>query len=138
MAALLQRLTSPPAQILRTLQPTPSTIQFTVSTRPIPTTFPAIVGYYINIMFRVLLGLTTTLLLWTKWRITFEQSTAILLYVLDTSREAWLLKLAESYQWRYLAPSALVILILVFRRGYIGTLCPFLAYNSPNLSLTSL
>ncbi|CAO2650132.1 Nn.00g014240.m01.CDS01 [Neocucurbitaria sp. VM-36] len=118
MAALLQRLTAPPSQTLRTLQPTPSTVQYTVSTRPIPTTIPAILGFCSKILIRVLVGLATALLLWTKWRITFEQSTATLQNVLGTAREAWLLKLAGSCQWRFLAPSALVILFLVFRRSY--------------------
>lgn len=120
MAALIQRLTSPPSQTLRTLQPTLSTIQYTVSTRPVPQTIPAILGHYISILVRVLVGLATVLLLWTKWRTTFEQPTSILLWTLGTAREAKLLALAETCQWRYIAPSALAVLFLVFRRGYTG------------------
>ncbi|KAF1848934.1 uncharacterized protein K460DRAFT_330384 [Cucurbitaria berberidis CBS 394.84] len=118
MLALLQRLTSPPAQTLYTLQPTHSTIQYTVSTRPITQTIPAILGYIISVLVRVLLGLVTVLSLWTKWRTTLEQPTAPLLWILGSDREVRLFALAHSCQWRYLAPSAFVVLFLVFRRGY--------------------
>ncbi|OAL45586.1 hypothetical protein IQ07DRAFT_661668 [Pyrenochaeta sp. DS3sAY3a] len=87
MLALLQRLTSPPTQTLRILQPTPSTVQYTVSTRSIPQTIPAILGHGLSILVR-------------------------------TAQEDQLLQLVERWDWKYLAPAALVLLTLVFRRGY--------------------
>ncbi|KAH7383861.1 GPI-GlcNAc transferase complex, PIG-H component-domain-containing protein [Pyrenochaeta sp. MPI-SDFR-AT-0127] len=118
MSTFLQQLTSPPALTFRTLQPTPSTIQYTVSTRPVPTTVLAFLGHYIRILVRVVVGLSTVLLAWTKWRITVQQSTFALQWIVGSAREAQLLKLAEACSWRYLAPTALVVLFLVVRRGY--------------------
>ncbi|KAF1939495.1 hypothetical protein EJ02DRAFT_256263 [Clathrospora elynae] len=121
MSALLQRLTSPPAQTLRTLQPTSSTITYTVSTRHEPNALPAKLGYCVGILLRVLLGLSTVVLLWTKWRVTSERSTSALQWV-GGIREAQLVKLAENCNWRYIGPSALGVLFLVFRRGYTESL----------------
>lgn len=121
MPTILQQFTSPPAQTLRTLQPTPSTIQYTVSTRPIPSTIPARLTHYAGYLIRCFVGLATALLLWTRWRLTYEKSTDILQWALSSTHEAWLHKVAESCQWIYLAPSALVAVFLALRRGYTGT-----------------
>lgn len=130
MLILIDRLSSPSAQTLQVLQPTSSTITYTVSTRPIPKTLPALVGYYAGILLRVVLGTTSVLLLWLKWRVTQAQSPDLLLGALGHDTEGELVKLAEACQWRYLVPSTCVILFLVFRRNYTGSSLPYLSLSS--------
>ncbi|KAJ5064944.1 GPI-GlcNAc transferase complex, PIG-H component-domain-containing protein [Bipolaris maydis] len=89
MSSFLHSLASPPAQTLHVLQPTPTTITYTVSTRSVSKTLPAHVGYYAGI-----------------------------LVALGSEGEGQLVKLVETFQWRYLIPSALLTLFLVFRRNY--------------------
>lgn len=113
-------LSSPPSQTLTTFQPTSSTISFTVSTRPVPKTLPAIVGFYISILVRLLIGALTFATLWTKWRSRSEESTAALEWAFGHVFEAWFIKTLETIQWRYLAPIAMLITFMVFRRGYTG------------------
>jgi phosphatidylinositol glycan class H protein len=124
MLALIDRLNSPPAQTLHVLQPTSSAITYTVSTRRVPKTLPALVGYYAGILTRVLLGITSVLLLWMKLRVTQAQSLDLSLGLLGHDFEKQLVKLAESCQWRYLVPSTLLLLFLVFRRNYTGMSSP--------------
>ncbi|KAF2186341.1 hypothetical protein K469DRAFT_707003 [Zopfia rhizophila CBS 207.26] len=118
MLALLQRLTSPPAQTLTTLQPTPSSILFTVSTRPVPRTLPAHVLYYILILIRILVGTLSIVTLWAKWRVSQGKEPALLICAPGETTETWLVKLLETLQWKYLAPGALAVLWGVIRRGY--------------------
>ncbi len=129
MSALLQRLTSPPKQTLWTLQPTPSTIKYTVSTRPMPKTLVARVGRYVGILIRALTALCVLAFLWTKWQITFEKPAIVSLQRWvsrnsNTTMANEFLKLAETSPWHYIAPAAIVVLFLVFRRGYTGTFPP--------------
>lgn len=117
----LERWSAPPKQILRVLQPTPHTASYTVSTRPVPRTVPARIASYVGIMLRAIVGLSTVLLLWLASGIKREQTENILLHVLDRFRLGQLLALVEKCQWLYLAPCALVLLVVVFRRNYTGT-----------------
>ncbi len=133
MATLIDRLNSPPAQVLHVLQPTSSTITYTVSTRSVPKTLPALAGYYAGILTRFLLGIASLLLLWLKWRVTQAQSSGLLLSALGHDAAERLVKLVEVCQGRYLIPSAFFILFLVFRRNYTGTSCSY-----PSLSLLLL
>ena len=118
--ALLARATAPPTQTLHTLQPTPSTVSFTVSTRPVPVTVAAKLAYYVGLLTRVLLGICALLLLWTKWRISYGHSTDTLLYLLGGPRTAALLKDVGGLGWQYVAPGAIAVLYMVLRRGYTG------------------
>ncbi|ORY08347.1 GPI-GlcNAc transferase complex, PIG-H component-domain-containing protein [Clohesyomyces aquaticus] len=118
MSSVLQRITSPPSQALTTLQPTPSTISFTVSTRPVPKTLPALFFYYLSILTRLLAGTIAIVGVWTKWRLESGKPTDILAICLGGVAEAWLIKLAHSLPWRYLVPSAAVVILAVVRRGY--------------------
>ncbi|KAF2683095.1 hypothetical protein K458DRAFT_341006 [Lentithecium fluviatile CBS 122367] len=118
MIAVLKRLSSPPPQTLRTLQPTPSTVSYTVSTRPLSRTLPAILAFYIGVAVRILLGASTLVLLWTKWRVSSAKSTGLLSWVFRAAGEESLARFAESLPWKYLAPSALLLLWLVLQRGY--------------------
>lgn len=113
-------MNSPTSQTLTTFQPTSSTISFTVFTRPVPKTLPALLGFYLSILVRGLIGAFTLVILLLKWRASFEKSTAALQWVFGLVFEAWLVKTTETLQWRYLAPGALLTLWLVFRRGYTG------------------
>ncbi|EUC40491.1 hypothetical protein COCMIDRAFT_30591 [Bipolaris oryzae ATCC 44560] len=118
MSSFLHSLTSPPAQTLHVLQPTPATLTYTVSTRSVSKTLPAHVGYYVGILVRIFFGLTSGLLLWMKWQITNKQPMLLLQFALGSEGEGQLVKLVETFQWRYLIPSALLTLFLVFRRNY--------------------
>jgi hypothetical protein len=120
MRAFLQDLTAPPAQTLRTLHPTPSTVSYTVSTRPIRNTIIASLAHHAGLVLRIVVGLATVLFVWVKWSVTFEKSTSILAWVFGNRHTAQRLQLGEVCQWRYLAPAAAFILFLVFRRNYTG------------------
>jgi phosphatidylinositol glycan class H protein len=118
--ALLARLTAPPTQTLRTLQPTPSTVSFTVSTRPVPATLAAKLSYYVGLLTRLMLGACVLLFLWTKWCTSYSQSTDTLLFLLGGPRTAALLEGIGGLWWGYAGPGAITVLYLVLRRGYTG------------------
>ena len=137
MRQYLQELTAPPAQTLRTLQPTSTTISYTVSTRSIPRTVSSRVLYYVGILLRVGLGVTTTLLLWLKWRTANEKLYLYEGMVIELLKSWRIDGLAEACHWRYLIPGAMAILFLVFRRNYTGTsphsqISTVLAFNTNN------
>lgn len=121
MLALLRRFTSPPAQTLTTFQPTPSTISFSVSTRPVPKTLPALLRFYVSVLVRIIAGIAALTALWTKWRIDNSKETVMLGQLLGYAVETWLVQIVQATQWRYLAPGALATLWAVVRRGYTGT-----------------
>ncbi|KZM18904.1 uncharacterized protein EKO05_0010379 [Ascochyta rabiei] len=116
--AVLARLTAPPAQTLRTLQPTPSTVSFTVSTRPTPATVAAKLRYYAGLLIRIVAGALALTTLWAKWRITHGRSTDILLWTLGGPQTAALLEAIGGLGWQFVAPGAMVVLFVVLRRGY--------------------
>lgn len=113
-------LHSSPSQTLTVLHPTSSTVSFTVSTRPVPKTLTAILGFYLSIFVRCLAGTIILVVLWAKWQIGPRNSTDAFLWVVGDASEAWLLKSVEPLQWRYLAPGAVFVFWFVFRRGYTG------------------
>lgn len=124
MLQLLQRFTSPPVQTLTTLQPTPSTVRFTVSTRPVPRTVFALLGYYVSILFRVVFGALALFTLLVKWELRSGRQ-RVLHIILGTGGEAWITQWLQDLRWRYLIPVVSVILYLVLRRGYTGMLSIF-------------
>ncbi|KAF2110842.1 GPI-GlcNAc transferase complex, PIG-H component-domain-containing protein [Lophiotrema nucula] len=113
---------APPKQSLTVLQPTPSTVSFTVSTRPVPKTLPALFSFYLSVLVKILLGTLALTALWTKWRVNTAKSTWPLEIILGDTFEEWVQKAVESIQWMYLAPAALAILYKVIQRGYIESL----------------
>lgn len=121
MRELLRELTAPPKQLLRTLQPTPTTVLYTVSTRPRPHTLLARAAVYVGTLVRILVGLATALVLWVKCRYEVSRTEYTLLHILGRLRTDQLLVFVDECQWRYLVPIALVIFFLVFRRNYTGT-----------------
>jgi len=127
MSSLVHRLSSPPSQTLHILQPTSSTITYTVSTRPVPKTLAARAGYYAGILVRVLLGLASVLALWVKWWVWNRQSLGYLVEILGSEGEGHVVKMLEGWQWRYLIPGAWLVVFLVFRRTYTGMLLLSLA-----------
>jgi hypothetical protein len=118
--AVLARLTAPPTQTLRILSPTPSTVSFTVSTRPVPATLAAKLRYYVGLLTRLLLGLAALFALWVKWRVSHGLTTDILLYALGGPQTAALLKGVGGMKWSYVGGGAFVVLFAVLRRGYTG------------------
>ena len=119
--ALLARLTAPPTQSLLTLQPTPSTVSFTVSTRPVPSTVAATLRCYVGLLARLVLGLSTLFAVWVRWRISRGQDANMLLWALGGPQTLSLLKTLGGIGWQYIGPGACVVLVLVLRRGYTGT-----------------
>ena len=126
MIAVLKRFSSPPPQILHSLQPTPSTVSYTVSTRRVSTTLPAILAFHIGIAARILVGASALVLLWTKWLVSSARSTVIILWICGRAGEDALVELVESLPWRYLAPSTLLLIWFVLQRGYKGRSCSIL------------
>ena len=122
MSSLPRQLASPPGLRFNVLQPTPSSVRFTVSTRPVPKTLVGVVWRYVSIALRALVGLCTAVLLWTKWRITVEKPTTVLQWAVGRAREAALLELVAAWPWLYVAPAALIAFLPVFRKGYTGRL----------------
>jgi phosphatidylinositol glycan class H protein len=120
MLRLIARLTSPPSQTLRTLKPTPSTVSFTVSTRPERKTVSAVLKHWIGVLVRILVGICVVFILWVKWRVSNVQSTDVLLWILGGPQAALMLQVAGRCQWTYLVPGALAVLFTVLRRGYTG------------------
>ena len=120
--ALLAGLMGPPTQVLRTLQPTSSTVSFTVSTRPVPLTVTARLRYYASILTRFLIGTCVLVVLWIRWSISYGESTNILLWIFGGPQTALLLKIVGAWGWHYIVPGALAMLFMVLRRGYTGSL----------------
>lgn len=116
------RLTAPPSQTLQILAPTPSTVSFTVSTRPVRATLAAKLGHYAGFLARALAGLCAIALLWVKWSLEYGSaySIEVLLWVLGGPRTASLLKAVGGFGWAYVGPAAAVVLWQVLRRGYTG------------------
>lgn len=115
MIQLIRRLASPPNQILTTLQPTPSTVLFRVSTRPVPKTLLAILNQYVSLLLRILIGGLALLSLLVKWDFA---SDSLLGSLLRSLAETSVGNKIESTQWRFLGPSVMILLWFVLRRGY--------------------
>lgn len=125
------KMFEPAPQTLTTLRPTPSTVLFTVSTRPVAKTLPALFSHYISLLLKFFAGTFALLALWTKWRVSNSQSTAILGRVLGGPVEEWIVRDTARVGWRYIGPVALAVLWVVVRRGYTGWYY-FLARNQIN------
>lgn len=121
----MQRLSAPPVKRLRVVQPTPYTVSYTVSTRPLPRTLPAYIASFVGLLLRIVVGISTVLLLWLRSRVESERTEIILLRVLGHLRANQLLALVDKCEWMYLASCALFIFVLVFRRNYTGMLFLF-------------
>lgn len=94
---------------LTTLRPSPSTTSYTVSTASPRHTLASHLLHQLLLLLRILLGLSTSLLLYTK--------------LLPPSPPALLAPLSaylSSYPWTRIAPLAFTILFLVFRRYHTG------------------
>lgn len=120
MRALLQQLTSAPAQILQIVQPTPFTVTYTISTRPKPRTITAHIASLLGFLVRIVAGLSAALLLWTTSRVYHEKTDYILAHISGCFKTEHLLALVDRSQWLYTVPCALVVLMLVFKRNYTG------------------
>lgn len=126
IVAALQRLSSPPVQTLRTLQPTQATVAYTVSTRPEAKTVTAQLSFYTGVALRILVGIAVALLAWAKWCASRENPAVALSWTLGDARSEHLVQLVSLLPWRYLVPASLCTVYLALRRGYTGTLLPTL------------
>ena len=93
---------------LNTFRPSPSTVSYTVSTASPSQTFASHFLHYFLLLTRILIGLATLLVLFTK---AFEPSSPQL-----TSLSTYLTK----YPWVQVGPLAFTALFLVFRRFHTG------------------
>ncbi|KAL5421034.1 hypothetical protein PMIN04_005943 [Paraphaeosphaeria minitans] len=118
VVAALHRLSAPPVQTLRTLQPTQATVTYTVSTRLEATTVAAKLRFYTGIALRMLLALAVALLAWTRWCAGRETPAVALSWILGHARSEELLQLVSRLPWRYLVPACLCVVYLALRRGY--------------------
>jgi hypothetical protein len=120
MLPLLQRLTSPPKQTLTVVQPTPSTVCFTVSTRSVPRTLSAQLRHHVGHVLRVVIGILALVVVFLKW-----ETTAARPWLVNADAggsDEWVVyALLRELSWRYILPSVAIILYLVLRRGYTGT-----------------
>jgi hypothetical protein len=132
MLPLIARLISPPSQTLRTLKPTPSTVSFTVSTRPERKTVPAVLKHWVGVLIRILVGAGVLLLLWVKWRVSSVQSTDVLLRVFGGPQTVLMLQFVGRCQWRFLVPGTLAVLFTVLRRGYTGSPALIFSFTGPH------
>lgn len=104
-------LTTPPH--LTTLRPSPSTVSYTVSTASPRQTFPSQFLHYFLLLHRILLGLSTLLVLYAKTT-TLD---------IDTSLIPLLVPLSDylgGYPWVQVGPLAFTSLFVVFRRFHTG------------------
>jgi hypothetical protein len=115
---LLQRLNSPPKQTLTVLQPTPSTVQFTVSTRPVPKGLPALISYYVSMLFRMLIGGVAIAAIVAKWQIHSAGYARVDAFAAWS--DAWIGDVTARAQWRFLLPAVVTVMYLVLRRSYTG------------------
>lgn len=123
MQDFLRRITAPPAQILRTVQPTPYTASYTVSTRPAPRTLTARLALYVSVFFRIVVGLATAVFIWIVSGVESSRTESFLIYALGSRQTEQRVDFAGRWHWMYTAPCALIVLALVFRRNYTGD-CP--------------
>ncbi|KAF4301624.1 Phosphatidylinositol N-acetylglucosaminyltransferase subunit gpi15 [Botryosphaeria dothidea] len=107
---------------LRVARPTPSTVSFTVSTRPVADTVPKKALLYFSHAIRLGLGVLILALFWAKWRSYFP--------IRNEDPESWERRLltnyvgvcvawaAEGIDWKVLGGVGAVGLWGVLRRGY--------------------
>ncbi|KAF2260053.1 hypothetical protein CC78DRAFT_571458 [Lojkania enalia] len=109
---------APVPPTLTTFAPTPSTISFTVSTRPLSSTLPAKLSNRLSLVLKALLGILAIVALFTKYRLQTSKSTALLSFVLGCTLEHKLCAALRDVSWKYVLPSAVAVLYLVIHRGY--------------------
>ncbi|KAF2753339.1 hypothetical protein EJ05DRAFT_211830 [Pseudovirgaria hyperparasitica] len=114
-------LTSRPPT-LRIHAPTPTTVSYTVSTRPYPDTFPLLLLHHTKLLIRIICGLLISVLLFAKWRLTFPlpeaQQSDIESLVLSGAIGTFAFKIAQAIDWRVLGPACLAVGMGVLTRGY--------------------
>lgn len=94
---------------LNKIRPSPTTVSYTVSTASPRITLPSLVLHAFLLIVRVLIGLLTLLILYTK---AFGPLSSLLDY---TSQQI------DQYLWSRILPLSFVSLFLVFRRFHTGT-----------------
>ncbi|KAF1813465.1 hypothetical protein P152DRAFT_320665 [Eremomyces bilateralis CBS 781.70] len=108
--------TLPAVQSFEVINPTETTVQFTVSTRRRGQGFASHVFAYIKVAVRILLGASISLLLFVKW--SHDRNTIPRWLSRFTALEAGI-GLVEQMEWMYLIPISIVGLWLAVRKGYV-------------------
>lgn len=119
-----------PSQSLRIHRPSPTTISFTVSTRRLPETLPALALHYSLFALRVAFGVLILGVLAAKYHLDLKgeespdpalldggetTSTTGVEFIWNVARP-----LLGKLEWRFLVPGCLAALWAIIRRGYKG------------------
>ncbi|KAF2673363.1 hypothetical protein BT63DRAFT_451406 [Microthyrium microscopicum] len=109
-----------PICTLRKLEPTPTTVSFTVSTRAPIETLQARLIHYGFLAVRFLLVAQVLLVLWTKWDSTMVHSNQATIpqWLSDTPTGQWAAMLANAAAVRYLVPICVFSMWILVRREY--------------------
>lgn len=109
-----------PLCTLRTYQPTPTTVRFTVSTRAAPEQFVGRLAHYLLLAGRLVLGTIILLILWMKWQNLLQHSWHLPSGLAQSGPGSTMKWIAEQVPARYLVPVALLFLWIIVQRGYKG------------------
>ncbi|KAH6621896.1 GPI-GlcNAc transferase complex, PIG-H component-domain-containing protein [Boeremia exigua] len=132
---LLATLTAPAPQTLHTTSPTRATVSFTVTTRPARTTLGAHALHWMNILLRVLLGLTAVGVVWAKW--SAGRYGAAEVFKENGEVGVWAQRVVEGVRgwgWGYVCAGAGGVLGVVVRRGYTEETLTILTHLGIQLS----
>src|SRR5947207_2441165 len=109
-----------PLCTLRTYQPTPTTIRFTVSTRAAPEQFVGRFAHYLLLAGRLVLGSIVLLMLWIEWQNILQHSSHLPSFVAQSGPGYAMKWITDTIPARYLVPLALIFLWIIVQRGYKG------------------
>jgi len=120
MLHLLQRAASNPSQNLTVTEPTPSSVCYTVSTRPPQDTVTAYGRHYARLVLRVVVGCLTLVALVAKWDLESGKQWILRGDAGGEGEARLLAHVLQQWPWRNVVVCVVVILWLILRRGYTG------------------
>ena len=109
-----------PLCTLRTYQPTPTTVRFTVSTRAAPEQFVGQVTHYLLLAGRIVLASIVLSILWMKWQNMLQYSPHLPSVLTQSGLDYSMKWIVERVAAQYLFPVALLFLWIIVQRGYKG------------------
>ena len=109
-----------PQCTLRTYQPTPTTVRFTVSTRAAPERVVGQVKHYLLLAGRILIASILSFILWMKWVVLSQDPEAVPTMLQHSTCGQLALWTAEHVPSLYLLPMAFLITLAIVQRGYKG------------------
>jgi hypothetical protein len=111
-----------PSCVLHTRRPSPTTVSFTVSTRPVRERVGARIFHHALLLLRFLAACEILLMLWFKWAMSTNPGpiSNIPFWVASSIPGAMAALVARALPSRYLLPVALTCMWILTKRGYIG------------------